>query len=429
MYKITEVKISGFWGSYTAQLKFGNDVNIVIGKNGTGKTTFMNILSAILTVDSVGLDENDFTEVVIKLKDRSKIKTIKVTKTLNGPFTVVHYAISRVTHSFPLLLGDEARFNSLARRRAIEAVSEVKASMGEFVSIASLSVYRFRAGAEQEIRERSRRLLGPVDLHLDRLLQGLTSYQLELSQAARNISLELQRDVLTSLLYRAGDTNKAGYALDFDEERERKDLVSVYKNLGIFDQEVNKRIQDHLAAVKGSVTAIKKTRTEKLPDWQDIDFEPLEAAQRAHSIFKMSLKAEEKTKKIFSHADSFLELLGKFVDGKRFKFDNVGRFVVEKIGLSKSTIVESIPVEKLSSGEKQLIILFVEALLQRQQPYVFLADEPEISLHIAWQRNIIPAIRLLNPNAQIIVATHSPEVAGKFRSNTIDMEDMLHVDA
>lgn len=428
MYKITDVKITGFWGSYTAQLKFGNDVNIVIGKNGTGKTTFMNILSAVLTVDSIGLDENDFTEVVVKLKHRSKIKTIKVTKTSNGPFTVVQYAISRVIHSFPLLLGDEARFNSMARRRAIEAVSEAKASMGEFVSIASLSVYRFRAGAE-EVRERNRRLLGPVDLHLERLLQGLTSYQLELSQAARNISLELQRDVLTSLLYRAGDTNRAGYALDFDEERERKDLVSVYKNLGIFDQEVNKRIQDHLAAVKNSVTTIIENRKESKPEWQAIDFEPLEAAQRAHSIFKMSLKAEEKTKKIFSHANSFLELLGQFVDGKRFRFDSVGKFVVEKVGATKNSIAEGIPVEKLSSGEKQLIILFVEALLQRQQPFVFLADEPEISLHIAWQRNIIPAIRLLNPNAQIIVATHSPEVAGKFRSNTIDMEDMLHVSA
>ncbi|WLH16135.1 AAA family ATPase [Pseudomonas simiae] len=429
MYKITEVKISGFWGSYTAHLKFGNDVNIVIGKNGTGKTTFMNILSAVLTVDSVALDENDFTEVVVKLKHRSKVKTIKVTKALNGPYSVVYYSISRLTHSFPLLLGDEARFNSMARRRALEAVSEVKSSMEEFVSIASLSVYRFRAGAEQEARERNRRLMGPVDLHLDRLLQGLTSYQLELSQAARNISLELQRDVLTSLLYRAGDTNKAGYALDFDEERERKDLVSVYKNLGIFDQEVNKRIQDHLAAVKNSVTAIKDSRKQTSPDWSEIDFEPLEAAQRAHSIFKMSLRAEDKTKKIFSHANSFLDLLGQFVDGKRFKFDNVGKFVVEKVGPAKSAVAESIPVEKLSSGEKQLIILFVEALLQRQQPFVFLADEPEISLHIAWQRNIIPAIRLLNPNAQIIVATHSPEVAGKFRSDTIDMEDMLHVNA
>ncbi|UXY53569.1 ATP-binding protein [Pseudomonas tohonis] len=83
-------------------------------------------------------------------------------------------------------------------------------------------------------------------------------------------------------------------------------------------------------------------------------------------------------------------------------------------------------VTKLSSGEKQLLILFTEALLQKKQPFVFLADEPELSLHIAWQRKIIPAVKSLNPNAQVIVATHSPEVASKYRSSIIDMEDILH---
>jgi predicted ATPase len=72
-----------------------------------------------------------------------------------------------------------------------------------------------------------------------------------------------------------------------------------------------------------------------------------------------------------------------------------------------------------------LLILFIEALLQRKQPYIFMADEPELSLHISWQRNIVSAIRSINPNAQIIVATHSPEIAGKFRDRIVDMEDIL----
>ena len=85
-----------------------------------------------------------------------------------------------------------------------------------------------------------------------------------------------------------------------------------------------------------------------------------------------------------------------------------------------------LPLAKLSSSEKQLLILFIEALLQRQRPYIFLADEPELSLHIAWQRNIIAAIRSLNSNAQIVVATHSPEIAGKFKDCLLDMGEILH---
>ena len=39
-----------------------------------------------------------------------------------------------------------------------------------------------------------------------------------------------------------------------------------------------------------------------------------------------------------------------------------------------------------------------------------LMDEPEISLHIEWQERLITLIRSLNPNAQIILCTHSPAI-------------------
>lgn len=68
----------------------------------------------------------------------------------------------------------------------------------------------------------------------------------------------------------------------------------------------------------------------------------------------------------------------------------------------------------------------IEALLQKCKPYVYLADEPEISLHIEWQRKILPAVKRLNPFAQIIAATHSPEVASKYKDMLIDMKDVVN---
>ena len=63
-----------------------------------------------------------------------------------------------------------------------------------------------------------------------------------------------------------------------------------------------------------------------------------------------------------------------------------------------------------------------EALLQRGTSHLFIADEPELSLHIEWQRKILNALLDLNANAQIIVATHSPEIAGNFAENIINMK-------
>ncbi|QUW64376.1 AAA family ATPase [Pseudomonas synxantha] len=86
MYKIAEVSIDGFWQDFTASTTFGSDVNIIIGKNGTGKTTFMNVLSAVLNVDPVALEENEFTQVVIKLRNGAKVKTVKVRKDVQENF-------------------------------------------------------------------------------------------------------------------------------------------------------------------------------------------------------------------------------------------------------------------------------------------------------------------------------------------------------
>ena len=65
---------------------------------------------------------------------------------------------------------------------------------------------------------------------------------------------------------------------------------------------------------------------------------------------------------------------------------------------------------RLSSGEKQIIIILLTALTEDRQPYVLCMDEPEASLHFEWQKALIQMVRTLNPNAQIILTSHSPGI-------------------
>lgn len=64
----------------------------------------------------------------------------------------------------------------------------------------------------------------------------------------------------------------------------------------------------------------------------------------------------------------------------------------------------------LSSGEKQILVILLTALTEDQKPYVLFMDEPEASLHFEWQKRLISLVRELNPNAQVILTTHSPAV-------------------
>ena len=75
-----------------------------------------------------------------------------------------------------------------------------------------------------------------------------------------------------------------------------------------------------------------------------------------------------------------------------------------------SQIGETLVPYQLSSGEKQMLAILLTVLVEDDQPYVLFMDEPEVSLHIEWQKRLIDLCLELNPNVQIILTTHSPAV-------------------
>ena len=65
---------------------------------------------------------------------------------------------------------------------------------------------------------------------------------------------------------------------------------------------------------------------------------------------------------------------------------------------------------KLSSGEKQMLVILLTVLVRDGAHCVLFMDEPEASLHVEWQQRLIGMLRRLNPHAQLILTTHSPAV-------------------
>jgi energy-coupling factor transporter ATP-binding protein EcfA2 len=78
---------------------------------------------------------------------------------------------------------------------------------------------------------------------------------------------------------------------------------------------------------------------------------------------------------------------------------------------------KKISLSMLSSGEKQLLRILVDTLATG--PFMILIDEPELSMHVDWQRRLIPSMSILNPSAQMIFTTHSPEIMADLPDNEI----------
>lgn len=91
----------------------------------------------------------------------------------------------------------------------------------------------------------------------------------------------------------------------------------------------------------------------------------------------------------------------------------------------KSDNDETLTPYQLSSGEKQVLVILLTVLVENGEHYALIMDEPEISLHIDWQQRLIGLIRRLNPNAQIILSTHSPAlIMDGWLSNVTEVNDI-----
>ena len=130
---------------------------------------------------------------------------------------------------------------------------------------------------------------------------------------------------------------------------------------------------------------------------------------------KIDIIKKEKFKRVdyFEKAiNGFYKETHKFIETDKDK-----PLIVKMIANETTTTI--IDIFKLSSGEKQLLIIFLTVILQGDKAFILLMDEPESSLHVEWQAMLLDSLKGLNDNVQIIIATHNPLLALNRKFNEI----------
>ena len=94
---------------------------------------------------------------------------------------------------------------------------------------------------------------------------------------------------------------------------------------------------------------------------------------------------------------------------------------IEIEGSRFSVISDSgmLPVGSLSSGEMQVLLILLRVFLLNGSEAVVLIDEPENSLDIEWQFELVDLLIRINPNAQYFITTHSPALFGDGWGNKV----------
>lgn len=109
------------------------------------------------------------------------------------------------------------------------------------------------------------------------------------------------------------------------------------------------------------------------------------------------------------------------------------RLKFKKIKISREEGIEvfsdskkRLKLSELSSGEQQEIVLFYQLIFETPNESLLLIDEPEISLHIIWQKIFMEDLKkVVNMKGlNVIVATHSPQIINNYWENQIDLGEL-----
>ena len=125
---------------------------------------------------------------------------------------------------------------------------------------------------------------------------------------------------------------------------------------------------------------------------------------------------------LINKLDMYTEIINSRLKFKNIKISrNDGITIVDSENEEKT-----IPLNKLSSGEKQEIVLFYELIFESGDNGLLLIDEPEISLHIAWQKMFMDdLLRIVKyKGINVIVATHSPQIINNHWERQIDLGEI-----
>ena len=425
MNRIDTINVSGFWGDRDLSLSLHPDVNFLIGINGSGKTTLINLVAAALSADYWTLDRLPFKQVEIRLAAVSgrKKPSILVEKIDDArhPRPAIKYSI-RDTSSGRAEHYSMDEFEARRRSRYMRTgsrrlpappifLNRVVEHLNRLVNVSWLSIHRTTLMTE---RGEDSSYESTVDKKLDDISNQFVRYFSALAQQGSILLENFQEEIFLSLLVRGDITKALRETTQLDISDEQEALVDIFRQFSLEETAYNQRVNRHFEVLQKAQGKLNGKEELSLAETAT-----LLATMRIHAVVKKWNTLVSRRAEIFEPRRTFVDILNSLFQSKAIEITEENELI------AASDSGNRLSAKHLSSGEKQLLIILGEALLQEKRPQIYIADEPELSLHVDWQEQLVDNLRKINPNAQVFVATHSPDIVSSYGNNVFDMRSLL----
>ncbi|MGS1117733.1 AAA family ATPase [Castellaniella sp. UC4442_H9] len=360
--RLKYLSISGLFGKKHVDCAFNSDLNILTGRNGSGKTTILKLAWFIMSGNILlALKEIDFKTCSI-VTDKYSCTVIRT-----GP---VYCRVELEMNGEKRVYEDDATSDDIFSESAEDKANPVISSIGG--SIFFPTFRRIEGGFSMNSsvatpRTRSSRAESEVNEALAALSRNLTN------DNHTFVASIATQDISTLLLRKHALISEEINAFQGEVSRSVIDKIRHYESTQTVKQDAD--------------TLLSETRTEieKIEQHRSASMQPLDAIR-------------DLAERLFQHSGISFR--------KRLSFGDAA---------------EAVSSDALSAGEKQMLSFICYNAFHKNS--VVFIDEPELSLHVDWQRQLYSILNSQGSGNQFIFATHSPFIYGKYPDKEVALSE------
>ena len=434
--RISSITVKSLFGMFDHYIPLKDEgITIIHGLNGYGKTTVLRMVYDISRGRFNHLAVNDFKTIEVKFVDG---KTLVITKEIKE---ITEGKRKQPSIKFELIdfqnLTEPFEFEPGAKVIEDEEVTHYfrrflpflkRAAPGEWIDQ--------RNGERLYLEEIAARYEDLLPKRFEKLSSSWPSWLSFIVKSTNCRFIEAQRLLLETI-----ETNKARTPWE-DRPDEQGPRTVVARDAKMLSDQLNKRFNEY--ASKAQVLdrsfparVVAPTQAPLLSEEVIIKELSLIEEKRTQLVSAGLLNQEETSlsqnfeisdpgiKKVLAiYIEDMKEKLSIFsetyerldafmqVINSRFSFKKITTNKEKGIIAFEDRSGRIIPLEALSSGEQHILVMMYELIFSTEQGDLLLIDEPELSLHVSWQRSFLDDLeRILKINGlYAIVATHSPQI-------------------